>query len=174
MYLLVVLVVLCFGCREQVEVVDDASAALEVDFDYRKLPKRVVVNTGAATILEQWPAFNELSNSFDVLYDARNNEDLNLAIDDLINKERAIRDTVYPELFDRPQIKARQKVLKTAMLKLKANILDQTETTGSAVEMIAAYNAMRNQFNSISNGQLDIRLVLTEEELNQLIEENEE
>ncbi|MEP5430606.1 MAG: hypothetical protein ABJP86_15785 [Flavobacteriaceae bacterium] len=149
------------GCK------NDDGLPQEVDpealvFNYQKMPKKFAINPEATAILEEWVEFTELTGSFDVLYKAKNNEDLILAIDDLIEKEKLLAKAKYPEPFDQFQIKSTQRVLKTYILKVKSSLLNHTDTTEPAIEMLVAYNAMRRQFNVIVNGQLDKKMILNE------------
>ncbi len=135
----------------------------ELPFNYQKMPKKLTMNSEATTLVEEWAEFKALSSSLDVLYRARNNEDLILAIDDLIEKEKLLEKAVYPELFDKMQIKSRQRVFKTYLLKVKASILNNRDSTEPTIEMLEAYNAFRKQFNVLVNSQLDKNLILNEE-----------
>ncbi|HZJ20127.1 MAG TPA: hypothetical protein VFD35_07215, partial [Pricia sp.] len=64
--------------------------------------------------------------------------------------------------FDKPQVKSRQKVFKTYILKVKGDIFYRIDPQESVVEMIKAYNAFRNQFNVVVNNTLDTDLILEE------------
>lgn len=134
----------------------------EGDFTTEGLPKVFQVNAKAKEILGSWPEFNGLESSFEALYQAKNKEDLGFVIDDLIEKQKLLAASTYPEAFDIPQIKSRQKVFRTYILKVKASLEYRTETTTPALEMVQAYNAMRNQFNVIVNNTLDTQLILDE------------
>ncbi|WP_421804667.1 hypothetical protein [Flagellimonas sp.] len=143
-------------------------AAPEVDttaleFNYQKMPDKATINAEASAIVEQWQEFKNLNASVDVLYKATNNEDLALAIDDLIEKEKKLAEGTYPEPFDSFQLKSRQMVMRTFLYKTKASILDNQPTTESTVKVLEAYNAMRRQLNLIMNSQLDKKLILDEE-----------
>ncbi|WP_420603173.1 hypothetical protein [Flagellimonas sp.] len=158
---ILILFLVSWSCKEK----DSATQEIETEelvFNYQKMPKRVPINPKAASVIEEWEEFNTLTASFDVLYKARNNEDLILAIDDLIEKEGLLAKSEYPTIFDEFQIKSRQRVLKTYLLKVKSNILDHRETTAPVIEMLEAYNAFRKQFNVIMNSQLDTKLILDE------------
>ncbi len=135
----------------------------ELAFNYQKMPKKLDLNPEATKLVEDWVEFKTLSSSFDVLYRARNNEDLILAIDDLIEKEKLLAASTYPGVLDDFQIKSRQRVLKTYFLKVKASILNNHDATEPTIEMLEAYNAFRRQFNVVLNSQLDEKLILDEE-----------
>ncbi len=135
----------------------------ELVFQYQKLPQKASINPEATTIVETWEEFKALNTSMDVLYKATNTEDLALAIEDLIEKEKKLEAGQYPELFDNFQLKSRQRVLRTYLYKVKAAILENQPPTEPTVQMMDAYNAMRNQLNVIVNSQLDKKLILDEE-----------
>ena len=162
--LLVVLIVFSVlgGCRKTDEGTTENSGGEELAFEYQKMPERATINSEAAKIIEGWEEFKEFNASIDVLYKAINNEDLALAIDDLIEKEKELNKGHYPELFDTFQIKSRQQVVRTYLYKVKASILENQPTTEPTVDMLQAYNAMRKQFNVIVNSQLDKKLILDE------------
>lgn len=149
------------SCRNNAGDADQGNTE-ELVFNYQKMPKKLTIIPEAAQIVEDWEEFKNLTISFEVLYKARNNEDLILAIDDLIEKEKLLAKSTYPELFDDFQVKSRQRVLKTYLLKVKASILNNQDTTDPTVEMLEAYNAFRKQLNVVVNSQLDTKLILDE------------
>ena len=132
------------------------------DFNADELPQIFLVNAKAKKILGEWPEFNGLETSFEALYRAKNKEDLVFVIDDLIEKQKLLAASTYPEAFDIPQIKSRQRVFRTYILKVKASLEYRTETATPVLEMVQAYNAMRNQFNVVVNNTLDTQLILDE------------
>lgn len=114
-------------------------------------------------VVSAWPEFMAMENSLEVLKRASNTEDLKLAIDDLIDKEKALGEGDYPEAFDKLQIKSRQQLLRTFLYKVKSNLLDNRDINEGMEELITAYNAFKNQFNVISGNTLDTKLILNEE-----------
>jgi len=154
-------ILLLFSCkqRQNVEQLADTSA---VEINVEKLPKRSNLNAKSRAILKDWPEFNALEISFDALYKVENNEDLILVIEDLIEKQKLLAESEYPEAFDKPQIKSRQKVLKTYILKVKAALEYRIDAVQPTIEMVEAYNAQRNQFNVIVNNTLDTKLIFDE------------
>ena len=127
------------------------------------MPKRLEFNDEVTGIIREWKEFQVLKSSFDVMYKASNNEDLALAIDDSLDKEQALREGEYPAPFDKPQIKSRQRVLLTYLLKTKACIADRTDVNEPMKQLLTANNAWRKQFNVIVNNKLDANLILNEE-----------
>ncbi|MFD2100522.1 hypothetical protein [Flagellimonas iocasae] len=161
--LLGVLVVFCIllGCKKKEETAQETET-VNLEFQIQKMPSKLPINPEATAIVRNWKEFSTFNVSIDVLYKATNNEDLSLAIDDLIEKEKKMAEGKYPELFDTFQVKSRQQVMKTYLYKVKASILENQETTQPTIEMLEAYNALRKQFNVIVNSQLDKELILDE------------
>lgn len=146
------------GCRDGGEESGGTpfhQAELVVD----QLSKKAVINPKAREIISGWPEFISLENSLDGLYRVENQEELSLLLDELIDKEKALADSEYPEFFASPQIYSRQKVFKTFLLKTKASIIYRTDPQEPAEEMIQAYNDLCTQFNVLVNNQLDKKLL---------------
>jgi hypothetical protein len=149
------------SCKQQgtKEVVEEKT---EEFFSVDSLPKPNQINEEALAILKEWQEFNGLETSFESLYRVANREDLELVIEDLVEKQKTLEASTYPGTFDKPQIKSRQKVFKTYILKTKGNLEYRDGTRAATVEMINAYNAFRNQFNVLVNSKLDTILILNE------------
>jgi len=124
------------------------------------MPEKLPLSPESAPIVEAWKEFSALGGSMDVLYKATNNEDLALAVDDLIEKEKELSAGNYPPNFDLQQVKSRQLVLRTYLYRLKASIEENQPTTQPTVEMLQAYNALRKQLNLLVKNQLDTQLIL--------------
>jgi hypothetical protein len=135
---------------------------VELEFDVQKLPKKSILNNGAKTILETWAEFNDLDMAFDGLYAVENYEELILLIDEFIEKQNALAASTYPETFDKPQVKSRQKVFKTYILKVKATLEYRKNPLESTIEMVNAFNDLRNQFNVLVNYNIDTKMILDE------------
>ena len=162
LFYLLILFTALFGCRQKQDN-NGSGNDMEREFNYQKLPDKSPINAGALAEVEGWEEFQVFNESIDVLYKATNNEDLILAIDDLIEKEKILSEGNYPEIFNTLQVKSRQQVIKTYLYKTKSHILENQETTSPTVDVIEAYNALRNQLNNIVNSQLDKKLILDEE-----------
>lgn len=130
------------------------------DVSTEKWPKKTPILSKAMVILKGWPEFNALETSFDALYSVENKEDLKLVIEDLIEKQNLLADSQYPESFDISQVKSRQKVFKTYLLKTKNYLEFQQDPHEPTLEMINAYNIFRNHFNIVINSALDTKLIL--------------
>ncbi|MRI00833.1 hypothetical protein GH721_09870 [Kriegella sp. EG-1] len=128
-------------------------------FHVEEWPKKLNVNSEAAEILSSWVEYQELERSFESIYNIDNAEDLSLIIEDLIEKQKAMAESTYPLEFDKPHIKSRQVMLKTYILKTKSSLEYRLDFEPSVIEMIDAFNALRNQFNVILNSKIDEELI---------------
>lgn len=157
-----VLVLLFFSCKQNKTNVDQTDTSA-FDITTEKWPKKANVNSKATNLLKNWPEYNALETSFDALYTVENIEDLSLVLEDLIEKQKLLAASTYPVDFDEPQIKSRQKVFHTFLLKVKGNIEYQLDVEEPVLAMINAHNALLSQFNVIMN-RIDINTLLDEEE----------
>ncbi len=160
----ILLLLICIGfasCQEKkAQLVSNDGSTYELSTE--KWPKKSDVNAKAQEILKDWVEFNAFETTFDALYNVANRDDLKLTIEDLIEKQNALETSKYPKAFDIPQVKSRQKIFKTYILKVKGAIFYRTVPQESVIEMIKAYNSFRNQFNVVVNNSLDMDLILEE------------
>ncbi|WP_238934483.1 hypothetical protein [Aurantibacter crassamenti] len=156
--ILLLVFLIAFSCKKdnKKQVAGNAEA---INFNVEEWPKKAVANAEAAKILAKWPEYVALETSFESIYTSENSEDLSLIIEDLIEKQKAMAESTYPVEFDRPHIKSRQIALKTYILKTKGNLEYRLDLQEPVIEMIAAFNALRNQFNVILNSKIDIDLL---------------
>lgn len=161
-FILLILICISFtSCQEKkAELVSSDTSAYELSTE--KWPNKLPVDAKAQDILKNWAEYNAFETSFDALYNVANRDDLSLTIEDLIEKQNDLETSKYPETFDKPQVKSRQKVFKTYMLKVKGDIFYRLDPQESVVEMMKAYNAFRNQFNVVVNNTLNTDLILEE------------
>lgn len=156
------MVFMLMGACKQGATTEAPKEKAEVFFSVDSLPKPNEINAQALANLKEWQEFNALETTFESLYRVANREDLVLVIEDMIEKQKALEASTYPETFDKEQIKSRQKVFKTFILKTKGNLEYRVGVKASTIEMINAYNAFRNQFNVIVNSKLDTILILSD------------
>jgi hypothetical protein len=155
------LLLVLHGCREaqsEGNTTGDEAHFFSID----SLPGRMALNAKAAEIVKGWAAFNALDTGFDALSTVENHEDLVLVMDDLVERQKELESAEYPEPFDMPQVKSRQKVMKTFILKTRAAAEYRIDATPPAIEMMKAYNALRSQLNVIVNNTLDTQLIADE------------
>ena len=150
------------GCQDTQPKVTE-TAQEPTSFSIQDYPKLLEFEQDVQSSVNSWPEFMAMENSFDVLKRASNTEDLKLAIDDLIEKEKALASSNYPEAFDKLQIKSRQQVFRTFLFKVKGNLLDSRDINEAMEELIVAYNAYKYQFNVIVSTTLDAKLILNEQ-----------
>ncbi len=159
-YLFAVLFLL-ISCKENKVVVEE-----EQENDWamvaNKLPRKIALNGKSQAAVKDWQAFTTFDTSFDRMYEATYREDLVLIIDDLVESQNNMEKSPYPIKFDIPQVKGRQKVLKTFILKAKGDLEYRQDPKTSIEEMIAAYNSFRNQFNVVVNNTLPKDLIANE------------
>ncbi|TMM58559.1 hypothetical protein FEE95_03765 [Maribacter algarum] len=153
------LLVSCKGDKDK-SIAEDTSSYEILTEDW---PKKTSPNSKTAEIIKDWEEFNALQIGLDAIYKVGNTEDLSLVLEDLIEKQKALEESTYPEAFDKPQIKSRQKVFHTFILKTKGDLIYRIDSKISVLEMIEAHNAMLNQMNSITNNTLDLKTLLEEE-----------
>ncbi|NNE77639.1 MAG: hypothetical protein HKN31_11270, partial [Pricia sp.] len=117
-----VFLLVCLSCKDQkAEVVANENFINEMSSE--KWPKKAAVNAKAASILEEWEEYKALETSFDALYLVDNREDLSLTIENLIEAQKNLEGSEYPPELDIAQVKSRQKVFKTYILKVKGDLI---------------------------------------------------
>ncbi|MGB7395852.1 MAG: hypothetical protein WA913_15815 [Pricia sp.] len=159
--LLFIMVLGFFSCQDKKpELESDGTSSYEISTE--NWPKKSDINAKAQSVIENWTEYDALEASFDAMYTVANRDDLSLIIDDIIEKQKALETSEYPVRLDKPEIKSRQKVFKTYMLKVKGDLFYRLDPRESVIQMIDAYNALRNRFNVIVNNTLDTRLLLEE------------
>ncbi|WP_157449698.1 hypothetical protein [Croceitalea dokdonensis] len=147
------------SCKDGEEIARETPTEA-VFVSFQDMPDEPKMNPEALEILASWPEFKALETSFQVLYQSSNNEDLALAVTNVLEKEKALATSPYPELYDVPQIKSRQRVLRTFLLKVSASLAQRTDVNQPLEQMFLANNAWLNQFNVLVNNQLDLNQIL--------------
>jgi hypothetical protein len=142
------------GDKELVEVSE------QVEFDVTKLPELLVLNPNTQEVVDKWLNYKELESSIEALYMIQNNEELILLIENTIERQNAMASGKYPFPFDVPQIKSRQKVFKTFLLKVMATLEYRKDPMEPTIEMVDAFNILRNQFDVLMNSQIDTKNIL--------------
>ncbi|WP_396635974.1 hypothetical protein [Maribacter sp. R77961] len=150
---LICFVLLLSSCK------DAATGASELQdsgwsVDVSALPKKTSVNRKALAILKDWKAYNAFEANFDRLYKTEYREDFVLTLEELVESQKLWAKSNYPVPFDIPQIRGRQKVLKTYILKIKGDLEYRQDPETSIKEMIGAFNNLREHFNIVVNSNL--------------------
>lgn len=156
------LIVLVASCKEEVK---ETTVVHESLWQSTKdsLPVKIGLDTKAHAILKDWLEYNALDKSFDKMYSSDYIEDFELVIDEIIENQKKLEESEYPEKFNIQQIKGRQKLFKTFVLKTKGDLEYRQNPTESMIQMIKAYNDLRNQFNVVVNNTLPEELLKNEE-----------
>ncbi len=149
---------LFYGCRDAPETEEVAAAAGE-KLKGAEFPEKTALRPEVREIVNGWPEFRELESSMESLYRVANSEELLLLLDELVDNEKAMAESEYPDLFNKPQVFSRQKVFKTRLLQVKANLEYRKETSVAVEDMIGAYNILCNQLNVLLNSNLDTDLL---------------
>ena len=158
----IVISVLLLSCgNSQTEEIDD-TLKQESLFTFQGTPTLIKFSGEAVSLAEGWKEFAQLERGFDIMFQSSSNEDLVLAIDDLLEQENTLGEGEYPEKFDSMKIKSRQKVFRTFLLKIKAGLANNRDVTEALNQMLVAYNALRSQMNTIANNQLNTEIILNE------------
>lgn len=154
-----VLLISCQGEKKS-DVVNDNST---FEISTEKWKKKPILNSRSKEILKDWEEFNSFETSFDAIYNVGNTEDLSLVLEDLIEKQKVLEESDYPDTFDKAQIKSRQKVFHTFILKTKGDLIYRVDIQNSVLQMIESHNAMLEQMNVITSNTLDLKTLLDEE-----------
>ena len=157
-------IALFFGCGDGEPQTEDQTLDQGRLFTFQGTPNVINLKANAITLIKNWKEFSELERGFDVMFQATANEDLVLAIDDLLEREKVLGESEYPEEFNTMKIRSRQKVLRTFMLKVKAGLAYNRDVTEGLKQMLTAYNALREQMNTITNNQFNTEFILNEAE----------
>lgn len=149
------------SCGKTIEKADKETVRKKL-YTFQGTPNLVKIKGDAREITLNWKEFTQFERAFDVMFQSSSNEDLELAINDLLDQEKIVRKSEYPTAFNSMKIKSRQKVLRTFLLKVKAGLIYNREVTEYLKQMLVSYNALRSQMNSIVNNELDTELILNQ------------
>ncbi len=154
------IILMCFSCKQvnNQSVEADANYLVSVD----NWPKTLKNNSKSKEILDKWTAFNAFDEAINNLYTIENKEDLNLIIEDLVEKHKLLKESKFPAEYNKSQIKSRLKVVHTFILKTKGNLTYSLNPEEPVIELLNAYNALLNQVNIISGNTFDIKTLLDE------------
>lgn len=160
-FIAVLLLLSIVSCREKPQNLgmEDPSG---FELSTENWPIKIDVDAEVKSILSEWPEYLALEASFDALHNVANREDLTLTIENIIEQQKLLEDSNYPEKFNIPQIKSRQKVFKTYVLKVKGDLIYRLDPEQSVIKMINAYNVQRKQFDIVLKSELDTKLILEE------------
>lgn len=132
-------------------------------FTFQGTPTIIILGASAKDMSRQWTAFKSLETSFDIMFQSATNEDLLLAVKDLLQKTKDLEVSKFPNEFDNQKIKSRITILRTFLLKVEAGLEGNRDVSEGIQQMVVAYNNVRGQMNIIANNPLDTQLILNEE-----------
>ncbi|TLP76990.1 hypothetical protein [Maribacter sp. ACAM166] len=156
-----IVMILVASCKDAVsETANAQESGWEVVTD--SLPKKNSVDSKVQMILNDWLEFSAMERSFDKIYTTEFREDFVLIIEELVENQKKVEQGVYPVTFDIPHIKGRQKIFQTYILKTKGDLEYRQNPKESILQMITAFNDLRNQFNVVVNNTLPDELRVNE------------
>ena len=122
---------------------EDSSTVLEAEI--KTLPDLVQLDPRAREVLDAWPQYMSLEDRLSALRDVRNQEQLELLLEELNQICEQLEKNAFPLPFEKPSVRSRQKVLRTCLGKLEAANYYRQDYQVPVSELMDAYNAMRQQ-----------------------------
>ncbi len=135
-----------FSCGEK-QVEKQEATGVSVSLDYSDLPDFRPLSFKADSIVKVWPAFDALDQRMAALKLVVSLPDLKMLVSELIEKEGAILKDGYPKDFNTLEVKSRQRLLRTYLLKTQALINQSQDPKAAALEAVEAFNALKEQLN---------------------------
>lgn len=130
----------------------ESTAVLEAEI--KALPDLVQVDPRAREILDSWPQYTSLENRLKALRDVENREQMELLLEELNQICKQLEENAFPQPFEKPSVRSRQKVFRTYLGKLEAANYYRLDYQEPVFELMGAYNSMRQQFNVIVRNNL--------------------
>jgi hypothetical protein len=135
-----------FSCGEK-QVEQQQETGSNLSLDYSDLPDFSPLSFKADSISKTWPAFDALDQRMGALKLVVSLPDLKMLVSELIEKEGAILKDGYPKDFNTPEVKSRQRLLRTYLLKTQALMNQSQDPKAATLETIGAFNALKDQLN---------------------------
>jgi hypothetical protein len=133
------------GSGQEVKATENQLATWELDRNDLSL-----LDEQTFSLVENWGAFMKFQLGLENLVRATNESEMLLAVEDLIVQETELANSAYPEVFNHQMIKSRQKLLRTFLLQLKADLLDKTPINTSGTNFLNSYNQWIEFMNALS------------------------
>jgi len=149
----ILLLLLFSGCNTKVEQAQDTPQESTV-LDAEELPAPAQIDPLAREILDGWAEYQSLEQRIAVLMEAQNEEEMKLLLEELNQICKRLEESTFPEVFDRPAVRSRLKVIQTYLGKLEAALFYRLEYQEPLRELMTSYNALREQFNVIVRNTL--------------------
>ena len=151
---LVLGLLLVMACR-QAETAPPAKADLAAGQDSLRPPAPLPLSARAQAGVARWAAFTGLQQRMEALYRTQGKEDLELLLEELVEGCKELEGSEFPENFDRPSVRSREKVFRTFLQKTQADLHYRVDPHESLYQAVEAYNAFCEQLNRVAAGNLD-------------------
>lgn len=150
-------IVVLSACRNTDK--DEVAQSVEVpETISAELPAEVRLATPTREALTSWVAFSEFESRMGALLTSEEPEETILMLDELLERTKELEKSEFPEVFDRPEVRSRLKVIRTFLLKVQADFHYRKDPGDSMVQLAEAYNAFREQLNRTAGFKLDPKL----------------
>jgi len=146
---------LFFACGKKQEIQTVNKPVVSI-LDYTDLPSFVPLTAASDSVLLTWSNFKAFEERMKALPVVISVPDLKMLVQELIEKDQVILNEAYPELLNLPEIKSRQRVLTTFLLKTRAEILLSQDPKMAAQEVVQSFNALRDQINLLTSPKLNL------------------
>ena len=154
-------ITLGLSCRSEAEETVSTPTD-ELVIDVQTLPKMRKATGKAASAVDSWAELRSFGQSLERIYKVSGREDYLLVVEELLEIYEVMRTSQAPEALQSPQIISRFNVVKTYLLKLKADLEYRIDPEESTLELIEAYNAAMDQCNTLVNTTLDPKTLFDE------------
>lgn len=136
------------GCNTKAEEASETPGEVAASGEF-SLPATVQVDAGAREVLDGWAEYRSLEDRMAILAETRDEEEMKLLLEELNQICQRLGESTFPEAFDQPSVRSRLKVIQTYLGKLDAALFYRLDYQEPLVELMASYNALREQFNVI-------------------------
>jgi len=143
------------SCKKQKQDNLEREDQKDTVLNYTNIPALQELDQRAQALVNNWDEYQDWERSFEIMERATTKEDLFLAVEDLIAKQDTLDLSKAPTAYEVLPIQARQKVIRTHLLQLKAALQDETQTDSSMTALYRARNAWRKQMNILLKSPLD-------------------
>lgn len=145
---------LLMACR-QVDATPQAGALQEVGGDSIQLPRAIALSAEAQAAAEGWAEFQALQQGIEPVYREQGTEEMELLLEGLVEACKELEASEFPEPFDKPSVRSREKVFRTFLQKTQADLHYRVDLRASLNQALQAYNAFREQLNRVAVANLD-------------------
>lgn len=148
------LLCILYGCRQPVDR-GRALASQETPADSLPLPELIALDPGVRSVVADWQSFQVLEQRVEALYGITGPEELEITLEELAEDFKTLEGSQYPEAFDLPSVRSREKVMKTFFLKTQAALYYRRDYRPALRQFLGAFNGLREQLNRIESNTFD-------------------